>query len=204
MIEDELIQLWQTSPLQEQIKFEKSRLMLDVQSSLTRLERRIKYRDFIEIGVAVLIVIPLFIYQAYIQPNYLSKLGALWIVVYCFYVIYRLVKSKKKKPVSDCSYVEHLRQNKTHLIEQKILLNSVLYWYVLPCLVGFVIMLVGLLDLPNKTLEEIIKIDKVWIGFFACIAAVVIIPLMNKRAVKKEIVPRIKKVNELIRLMLEG
>ena len=48
MIEDELVKIWQSSPNQERVKFEKSRLMIDVQSSLDRLHRFVKYRDLMD------------------------------------------------------------------------------------------------------------------------------------------------------------
>ena len=37
MIEDELIKIWQSSSNQERVKFEKSKLMIELQLSLKRL-----------------------------------------------------------------------------------------------------------------------------------------------------------------------
>jgi hypothetical protein len=202
MIENELIALWQSSPKHERIKFEKSKLMLDVQSKLDSFDRAVNRRDFLEIGTAI-VIIPLFAYQVYNQPNYLAKFGATWIVVYVVYVIYRLLDAKKNKPKEVSSYLEYLKQCKKYLERQKKLLDSVLYWYVLPCLMGCAIMMTGMLDLLNKSWYEIIRMRKVWIAVSSFTIIGVFVPRLNKRAVKKELLPRIKKVNELIRLMEE-
>jgi len=202
MIENELIALWQSSPKHERIKFEKSKLMLDVQSKLDSFDRAVNRRDFLEIGTAI-VIIPLFAYQVYNQPNYLAKFGATWIVVYVVYVIYRLLDAKKNKPKEVSSYLEYLKQCKKYLERQKKLLDSVLYWYVLPCLMGCAIMMTGMLDLLNKSWYEIIRMMKVWIAVSSFTIIGVFVPRLNKRAVKKELLPRIKKVNELIRLMEE-
>jgi len=202
MIENELIALWQSSPKHERIKFEKSKLMLDVQSKLDSFDRAVNRRDFLEIGTAI-VIIPLFAYQVYNQPNYLAKFGATWIVVYVVYVIYRLLDAKKNKPKEMSSYLEYLKQCKKYLERQKKLLDSVLYWYVLPCLMGCAIMMTGMLDLLNTSWYEIIRMRKVWIAVSSFTIIGVFVPRLNKRAVKKELLPRIKKVNELIRLMEE-
>lgn len=203
MIESELITLWQSSPQHERIKFEKSRLMLDVQSNLDGFDKAVNQRDFLEIGAAIFVVIPIFAYQAYHQPSTLAKFGAVYIVVYCLYVVYRLLETKKGKPSEHSSYLEYLRQSKVYLMRQKNLLDSALYWYILPGLAGFAIMLMGMLDLYNKPWGEIIRTKKVWIGILACAAVIVFLPALNKWSVKKELVPRIKKVDELLQLLDE-
>ncbi|MEO0572346.1 MAG: hypothetical protein AAF039_11630 [Bacteroidota bacterium] len=203
MIENELIALWQSSPKHEQIKFERSKLMLEVQDKLDSFDRAVKRRDWIEIGAAIFIVVPLFAYETYRQPNYLTKFGAIWIIMYCFYVTYRLLKAKKNKPQENCSYLEYLKQSKGYLEKQKNLLQNVTYWYILPALIGAIIMLTGMSDLLNKSWQEIIRIKKLWKMLPIMILITVFIDQINKRAVKKELLPRIKKVNELIHLMEE-
>ncbi|MCL6265750.1 hypothetical protein [Flagellimonas myxillae] len=202
MIENELIQIWQSSPKHERIKFEKSKLMLDVQSKLNSFDRAVKRRDFIEISVAILMT-PLFLYQVYRQPNLLAKIGAIWIVAYILFVVYKLLKAKKGKPSEASSYLEYLKESKSYLEKQKRLIESVLYWYILPGLMGCAIFLIGSLDLLNKTWQEIIKIKKVWVGLSSFIGVGVFTYWLNKRAVKKEFIPRLERVDELIRLMEE-
>ena len=79
MIEEELIKIWQSSPNQEVIKFEKSRLMLDVQSHLDRFQRGMKWL-YLREALGAIIAIPIFIYFAFDIPHLISKIGAALIV----------------------------------------------------------------------------------------------------------------------------
>ncbi len=97
MIEEELIKIWQSSPNQERVKFEKSRLMIDVQSSMDHFHRKIKYRDLRE-QIAVAIIIPVFAYYAYSIPHLLSKVASVLIIGYALFVAIRIKKAKKHKP----------------------------------------------------------------------------------------------------------
>ena len=200
MMEDELIALWQSSPKHEQIKFEKSRLMLEVQASMNRFDKAIRFRDWLEIGMA-LVLLPLFSYQVYVQPNYLAKFAAIWIVLVIVFIVYKLLRARKNKPSEEDSYLEYLKKERVYITKQKSLLENVLYWAVIPMLVGFFSFLAGSLGVFNKSWQEVIRIKKVWIGLLAGIATTVSIPLLNKWSVKREINPRIKKLDELIHLM---
>jgi hypothetical protein len=200
MMEDELIALWQSSPKHEQIKFEKSRLMLELQASMNRFDMAIKFRDWLEIGTA-LVLLPIISYQVYVQPNYLAKFAALWIVLVIVFLVHKLLRARKNKPSEVDSYLEYLKNERVYLIKQKNLLENVLYWAVIPILVGFFSFLAGSLGVFNKSWQEVIRIKKVWIGLIAAIATTVTIPLLNKWSVKREINPRIKKLDELIHLM---
>src|SRR5882762_8339565 len=112
MIEEELIKIWQSSPNQERIKFEKSRLMIDVQSSMDRLHKNIKYRDLRE-QIAVAVVIPAFAYTAYAIPHLLSKAASLLIVGWAIYISIRLRNAKKHKPGAFTeTYLDYLHKTK--------------------------------------------------------------------------------------------
>ena len=70
--EDELINIWQSSSNQERIKFEKSKLILEMKSSLDRFHKTIKNRNLREL-LAALIVIPIFAYLCLCYSFYLIK-----------------------------------------------------------------------------------------------------------------------------------
>lgn len=200
MIEEELTQIWQSSPKHEQIKFEKSRLMLEVQASINRFDKAIKFRDWLEIGTA-LVLLPIIGYQVYVQPNYLAKFAALWIVLVIVFLVYKLLKTKKNKPSEVVSYLDYLKKERVYLSKQKNLLENVFFWAVIPMLAGFFSFLAGSLGVFNKSWQEVIRLKKVWIGLLAAIATTVTIPLLNKWSVQREINPRIKKLDELISVM---
>ncbi len=201
-MENELIAIWQSSPNHERIKFEKSRFMLEVQSSLDKFKKTTGYWDFMEIGIAA-IMIPFFAYQAYRLPSILSKFGAILIAIWLTCVIYTALKLKKAKPHEGDSYIDYLRQCMEYLERHKILSRKLMLWYVFPCLIGVAMIVVGQLDLLNKSWEQIIDTRMVWITLLIFMAIVVFAHQTNKWVVKKEFTPRLKKVGELIRSMEE-
>ncbi|HYF67433.1 MAG TPA: hypothetical protein VD884_04820 [Ohtaekwangia sp.] len=193
MIEEELIRIWQSSPNQEQVKFEKSRLMIDVQSSLDDFHRKIKYRDLME-QIAVAIIIPAFAYSAYAIPHVLTKVASVLIIGYAVFVAIRLRNAKKHKPGAYTeTYLEYLHKTRNYLLVQKALLDSVLYWYILPGMTLTMLFTLGF-GLTDR-LKPIVKM-----AVMNIILAVATY-FLNKSAVKKEILPRLAKVDELIRAL---
>jgi hypothetical protein len=185
MIEDELVKIWQSSPNQERVKFEKSRLMIDVQSSLDRFHRAIMYRDLRE-QVAILVVSPVFIYYAYTIPFLLTKIASILIVIWGVYVFIRLRNTRKHKPGA-------LTENYLQYLHQKQLLDNVLYWYILPCMIFTFLFILG----PGLAgrLAKIVKMAVPIAGMG------VVIYYLNKRAVRKQFMPRLEKIDALIKVM---
>jgi amino acid permease len=115
MMEDELIKIWQSSPNQERIKFEKSKLMMEVQSSLDRFHKSIKYRDLME-TIPAIFILPFLLHIAYTIPFTLSKIGAIWCVISGIYIIIRLSRAKKNKPSAFTeTYRDYLNKTKEYL-----------------------------------------------------------------------------------------
>ncbi len=196
MIEEELIKIWQSSTEAERLKFKKSRLMIDLQSSSDRLHKSIKYRDLTEIITAIVMIL-IFGYITYTVPLIISKIAAILIILWLIYVIFRLRSSKKHKPSALTeNYLDYLYKTKEYLHIQKKLLGSVLYWYILPPFIGIIVFLSGLWTIPETHNTIILTaIGAVGYGFFTY--------LLNKRKIKKEITPRLRKVDDLIGIMKE-
>jgi len=195
-MEEELRIIWQSSTNEEQVKFEKSRLIIDVQSSLDRFDKSIKYRDLVEI-IAALTVIPVFIYYAYIIPFTLTKIASILIALWAIFVIFKLRKARKHQPSAYTeTYLEYLYKTRKYLGVQKRLLDTVIYWYVLPGMAFIFLFLAGFIGIPEKS---------TWMMGTATAAVVlgIIIYFINKRAVRKVIMPRLNKVEELIKVMEE-
>ena len=74
---------------------------------------------------------------------------------------------------------------------------------ILPCFSGVALIMVGKLNLINKSWSEIVKINMVWIGFLIFIVVGVFSCQLNKWVMKKELLPRLQKVNELLELLEE-
>ncbi len=193
MIEDELIKIWQSSPNQERVKFEKSRLMLDVQSTLDHLHKKIGYRDAME-QIAVVVGIPIFAYYAYHIPFVLTKITSVLIIFWGVFVIIRIRSAKKHKPSAFTeTYLEYLYKTREYLRIQKRLLDSVLYWYILPAMT-----LIFLFTLGPGIAGRLPKIVKIAAGNVAIGVATY---FLNKRAVQKQLMPRLEKIDALIKVM---
>jgi len=193
MMEQELIRIWQSSPNQEQIKFEKSRLMIDVQSSLDDFHRKIKNRDLME-QIAVAIIIPAFAFSAYAIPHVLTKVASVLIIGYAIFVAIKLRNAKKHKPGAYTeTYLEYLHKTRNYLLVQKALLDSVLYWYIIPGMTLTMLFTLGF-GVADR-LKPIVKM------VVMNVILAVVTYFLNKSAVKKEILPRLAKVDELIRAL---
>tara|TARA_R110000737_G_scaffold225837_1_gene240595 strand:+ start:929 stop:1519 length:591 start_codon:yes stop_codon:yes gene_type:complete len=196
MMEDELIKIWQSSPNQEKIKFEKSKLMIEVQSSLDKIQRSWKYMIIRE-TIAAIIAIPAFLFITYNVPYTISKIGSIWIVLAVIYILIRLKSAKKHKPTDFTeTYIDYLYKTKDYLNAQKKLLDTVLYWYVLPVFPGYVLILLGFIHIPEK--RKIIII-----AALAFVVMAILAHFLNKRGVRKEFDPRLKKIDELIQVLEE-
>ncbi len=195
-MEDELIKIWQSSPNQEKIKFEKSKLIIEVQSSLDRIQRSWKYMIIRE-TIAAIIAIPAFLFITYNVPYTISKIGSIWIVLAVIYILIRLKSAKKHKPTDFTeTYIDYLYKTKDYLNAQKKLLDTVLYWYVLPVFPGYVLILLGFIHIPEK--RKIIII-----AALAFVVMAILAHFLNKRGVRKEFDPRLKKIDELIQVLEE-
>ena len=194
MIEDELVRIWQSSPNQERVKFEKSRLMIDVQSGLDRVQKAVKYRDLLD-TVSALIVIPVFAVYIYFVPFTLSKIASGLIALWTVYVIFRIRKAKKNRPGTFTgTYLEYLHKSRHFLIDQKELMDTVLYWAILPFVTFSSLFFIGFWERPGPVINRAMTLGGNYV-------LGIVIYFMNKWAVKKQIMPRLEKVEELIKVM---
>jgi len=193
MIEDELIKIWQSSSNQERIKFEKSKLMIELQSSLNRLH---KWWNYLELSESILAVFGVLvsIFLLFKIPFILTKMAIALIMICAVYLIikYQRIKKFKHSDLEE-NYLNYLKKNKEYLLVQKKFLKTYFYWGILPV---FPIMILFNISIWNKIPENFI-IGLIFINI-ATIGIGVYGYLTNKKRVKKEINPRISRVNELI------
>lgn len=194
MMEEELIKIWQSSPNQERVKFEKSRVMIEMQSNIDDFHKKIKYRDLREL-IGALIVIPAFGYAAFAFPPVLTKVASILIIAWAFFAVIRMRNAKKHKPGALTeTYLEYLHQTRDYLIIQKQLLDSVLYWYILPGITLTMLFVLGF-GVTADRLKPILNMA------ILNILLAIVTYYLNKWAVKKQIVPRLLKVNDLIHVL---
>lgn len=196
MIEDELINIWQSSSNQERLKFEKSKLMIELQSSLGRLHRWWKYIERVNI-ISALITIPLFIAIVYWAPFTSTKIASVLVIVWAIYVGIRMSSIKKIKP-SDLeeNYLQYLEKTRVYLLAQKKLLETSLNWAILTIYPIYLLFFVGIWEKP---LARYIAV----ISFLALVGIGIYEYYLSKRRVKNEIMPRINRIDELIQSLEE-
>ncbi|MFS4469803.1 hypothetical protein [Maribacter sp. 2210JD10-5] len=195
MIEDELIKIWQSSSNQERVKFEKSKLMIELQSSLGRLHRWWKYMELFEVALAVIgILVCVFI--IFKVPFVLVKTAiALMIILAIILIIkYKGVRRFKPSDLED-NYLEYLKKNRQYLEVQKKFLKTYLYWGILP---AYPIMLLCTIAVWEKVPLHFIAFNSL-----AVIAVGIYGYFLNKKRVKNEINPRIARVDKLIKELKE-
>ena len=191
MIEDELINIWQSSSNQERLKFEKSKLMLELQSSLARLHRWWNYIERVNV-ISALITIPIFMALVYWAPYTSVKIASVLVIIWSIYVGIRMSSVKKFKP-SDLeeNYLNYLEKTKVYLLAQKRMIETSLNWAILTI---YPIVLLFFVDLLEKPLARYMAV----VIFMALVGVGVYEYYLSKRRVKNEINPRIARVNTLI------
>lgn len=190
MIEDELIKIWQSSSNQERIKFEKSKLMIELQSSLKRLDRWWNYIELSETVLAVFGVL-LSTFLLFKIPFILTKIALALMIICAVYLIIKYRGIKKFQPSDlENNYLNYLKKNREYLQAQKKFLKTYFYWGILPV---YPIMLLFTLSVWEKVpvhLIVLINVATIGIGIYGY--------FLNKKRIKREIAPRISGINELI------
>lgn len=195
MIEDELIKIWQSSNNQERVKFEKSKLMIELQSSLGRLHRWWKYIELFEVVLAVFGIL-VGVFAIFKVPFVLVKvaIGLIIILAIILIIKYKSVRGFKPSDLED-NYLDYLEKNRQYLEIQKKFLKTYLYWGILP---AYPIML-----LCNIAVWEKAPIHLMVFNNVAAIAIGIYGYFLNKKRIKNEINPRIVRVDELIKELKE-
>ena len=203
MIEEELRNIWKNAPETEKIKFDLSKLLIELNNKMNHIEKAIVARDRREI-IASVVGIFWFSYFAYEIPFPITKIACVLIVFYFVYVIYKL-RSVRKKSSSDhlnmsLSFREQLQQQKIFMTQQKNLLNSVLYWYVLPPFLMNILFIIGLGD-PAIYNWEPMLIDLIPIQLHEKIRTIIILMIfygyivwLNRRAARIRYQPMIEDI----------
>ncbi|MEY8022176.1 hypothetical protein AB8P51_15185 [Muriicola sp. SD30] len=190
MIEDELIKIWQSSSNQERIKFEKSKLMIELQSSLKRLDRWWNYIELSETVLAVFGVL-LSTFLLFKIPFILTKIALALMIICAVYLIitYRGVKKFQPSDLEN-NYINYLKKNREYLQALKKFLKTYFYWGILPVYPIMLLFTISVWEKVPVHLIVLINVATIGIGLYGY--------FLNKKRVEKEIAPRISGIDELI------
>jgi len=199
MIEQELKKVWNSSN-DEKIKLDMSRLIIDINRSIHLMKTRVYHRDRREI-IGCIAGIFGFTVMALTIPFPVTQVACILTIIWFAYVIYRLKSIKPlNQPDASLPFTDQLESRKVYLKKQAKLLDSVLYWYVLPHFIFNIIFIMGLGDpvssslltdlLPTELREKVISIAVLAI-FYGYIF------WLNRRAVKENWEPLIRNVEKV-------
>lgn len=178
MNEEEMKKLWleQSSGVNM-----KAGLVEEIQGRLRALNKKIKWRDRLEIGVALLMT-PFFLFIAVVVPFPLTKIGAVIVAMAMLLIVYVLKSNQKKHAALPLSLREQVEEELNFLKKQRYLLSNVLYWYLLPFFIGLSLFFFGM--------------KRSYADFFLLEGIVVVVCAgiwyANKYAVEKEVRPSIQ------------
>lgn len=206
MLEQELKEIWKNSSNTEKIKFDLSRLLIDLNDNINSLEKAILKRDRVDFATA-LISIPVFGYITYIIPFPITKVGVILAMIgFIWSIIKRRSHKKNKLPIQlNLSFREQLENQKTNMLQEVKLLDTVLYWFLIPSFIPFAISIIGLGDpteygWSNTILNQVLPMPltyKIANLIFAVIICIVIF-WANKRVIRKTLKPHIKDIDKVI------
>ena len=130
------------------VKFDNSSVSEDITGKLGRFDRKILMRDIRE-SLAAIFVFVLFLAELVLgDHNLLNQIGIVIILVTCPFIAYVLYSTRKFSADNlTLPMKEYLKQQRVYLVKQKMLLDNVLLWYILPLFVGIL-----LSSLPNQQL----------------------------------------------------
>jgi hypothetical protein len=132
MAPDEYQQAWQAQSSQQRVTVDADLLLKEVQRSQRGFRATIYWRDFREVGIALLLL-PLWFYLGAVTSSpwtwYLTMPVLVWMAG--FMLVYR--KRHMKKPSEPGQPLLHCVKNSLDEVEAQIwLLRNILWWYLLP------------------------------------------------------------------------
>lgn len=213
MLEQELKNIWNNSSQTAHISIETSQLLNELNAKMTNIEKVIRIRDIREIAASVIGIL-IFMYLLYEIPFPLTKIGCVLSILWFCYLIFKLKNNKKQKqPIDmDLSLSQQLDTQKANMLKEAKLLNTVLYWYVLPPFIANVLFIWGfgnpveynwfplvIKKLSNENMLHLLPISlkMKFIYLSGILLFNVFVVWINKRAASKDIKPIIEKIERI-------
>jgi uncharacterized membrane protein YfcA len=140
MTEEEIKKYWRMSADHEEIHINQSTLIMNLTNEIRDIDRKVRGRDMLELAAAAVVAI-FFSVRFYLTTNIQTKVGCGILVLGCIITACKLLaahnrRTGKQEDQSARTYLIHARKKVQNQIK---LLNSVLYWYLLPLYLGLVI-----------------------------------------------------------------
>lgn len=205
MEEQELKHIWKRSSEKEEIKLDIEQLIKEFKKGMESRERIVRKRDLREIIGAILGAFAFIIIAAEF-PFSIGTIGIIIIIVSLFYSVYKLRINRKRKHSQELflSMNEQLMNQKQFMSNQARLLNTVLYWMMLPFFTGYMIFIWSIWNVEQYNLSPFLSFvypenlkSKIVFTLVTAIYCSYIV-WMNKKAVKVNWEPLIKQIDTIL------
>jgi hypothetical protein len=163
-----------------------------LQTETKKIDRSVMIRDVLEISASVVLLL-ISCFGILNASSVIQSIGfGIWIFT-CILVPYKLVKAKINPDIkSDCMKA-YLNNEKIKLHKQKRNLETVAWWYILPCLLGIIFVSSG--THVNANGFPIID-QSLLIYLIGCIFGAAFLYFLNRHAAEKKFQPLIDKIDD--------
>lgn len=186
---------WQEHEERDVSDLDEEELVESVAGRAAAFERKIRRRDLLE-GVAAVVVVAFFGWQAATTPSALARVGAAVVVGGAGFVVWKLRRARREfgtdgvgRPVAD-----RLRLHRRKVQAQIELLENILWWYLAPLAVGAGLFTVGIAEGPGEAAVAL-AVEAGIVGF---------VWWLNQRAVEKGLRPRREELDRLMEELEDG
>lgn len=189
MNDKDFVSIWRSSTGSDLVKVEQRSLLHDLSSKMNKLDEKIRKRNIREYVIASLVIIA-FCVIAYLVPYTLTKIASLLMIPYYLFYMYKIVNVRGQK---SSNFSQPLKQflisQKRYFRKEKELLDSILYWAIIPLAFILILFYAGFpMDLPSH----------IWTGGFSFIILFGVY-WANKYVARKTFKPLLHSLEKLIR-----
>ncbi|MEW6989757.1 hypothetical protein AADZ91_03620 [Colwelliaceae bacterium 6441] len=191
---DDLKQEWQQTVNTSCTEDNLTEVITALKKETTKIDKEIKRRDFLEISISIFLT-PFWIFGLINSVSTMQTLGCWIALITSFYIPYKLVKAKQVPPTKNTSIKAFLLQEKQKLLQQKQLLESIVWWYIAPITTSIVLITLGAtVDSSGSPM-----VNEHLTFYYGCLILLIVgIYFLNKRAAKKKFTPMLNNVEQRI------
>lgn len=189
---DDLKQDWQQTVEDSESPENLTEIINMLAKQTTKIDNEIKRRDFLEIGIAILLI-PAWIYGLTISAGLMQTTGLIIALITSVLIPYKMLKAKKVTPLVADNHKSFLQTERQKLKQQKQLLEQVVWWYIAPITTSIVLITLGATVDPNG----IPSVNDQLLTYYGFVSLLVVgIYFLNKRAAKKKFDPLLTQIEQ--------
>lgn len=189
---DDLKQNWQQQVVQKNQQTDELKESLSMlEQKIESMEKVIKRRDGLETIIA-LGLIPVWIIGLFLSASLIQTIGFIVAIISCLYIPYKLRKAKSSEGPKNTSIRAFLENERVKVIQQKRMLESVVWWYLGP--LGLAIALITLgANVDEAGLPILTTMKTLYLTFVFVLYAGIY--FMNKNAANKTYAPMLENID---------